>query len=235
MFGVGCGYMDRDAGPEHECRQGRRCKSRTRDAEGKWHGKGVERADTLCRSCEEHAFADIRQLQNDYRLLGAAFTEGQSHVIGPKVSGSTELPIPIPLAVDTLMSDINEETARWACLLPREGDNFTVICSALGTLVDLPPHIVPVWIPHSDGGDSIGETLMDGVDAVLRLSNLHRRAITVLGLEPDRDERLEGEHCHVCGLAALTSSLRTQLITCRSCHNVWHQDVFARLNNPVAA
>lgn len=224
----------REAGPEHSCRQGRRCKARVRDAEGEWHGVGVERPDSLCRSCEEHAFADIRQLSDDYQLLRAAFTESRSHAGGPKVSGSTELTILIPLGIDTLLTEINEEGARWARRLPGEGDDLTVISANLGTLVDLPPQKVTVWVPHPDGGDDIGDTVMDGVDAVLRLSGLHQRSMRLLCLEKPKDQKLH-EPCHVCGLSMLTGSVRTKLITCRGCHNVWHQDTFARLNNPLVA
>ncbi|WP_156959453.1 hypothetical protein [Nocardia sp. BMG51109] len=202
--------------------------------EGSWQGAGVERPDTLCRPCEEHAFADIRQLRDDWLLLSAARTEQTRAGGGPKVSRSAELPVPIRLAADTLLTQITEEAYRWAQRLPGDGDDLTVITSHLGTLVDLPPQAVTVWIPHPDGGDSIGETVMDGVDAVLRLAALHRRAVKALGLEEVRDNRLN-EVCHVCGMAALTASVRTNLITCHACRNVWDQDEFARLNNPLVA
>lgn len=225
---------NRQDGPEHECRQGRRCKARLRDAESRWHGAGVERPDSLCRPCEEHAFADIRQLGDDYYLLNAARTEERSRLSGQKVSGSSERPIPIPLGIDTLMTEIVEESARWARRLPGEGDELAVIGANLGTLVDLPPQELTVWVPHPDGGDDITRIVLDGVDAVLRLSKLHQRAMTALCLETPKDQTLH-EPCHVCGRAMLTASLRTNLITCRGCRNVWHQDQLARLNNPLAA
>lgn len=230
----------RGESPEHECRQGRRCKARVRDDEGEFHGMGVERPNSLCRPCEEHAFADIRQLADDCALLLAARTEERSRLSGPKVSGSSDLPVPIQLAADTLLCEIDTEATRWAVRVTG-GDPvahtspLTALCTSLGTLVDLPPQTVTVWIPHPDGGDDHGHAVLDGVDAVLRLSRLHQRAVKVLGLEPERDERLQEEFCHVCGIAALTMSVRTNLITCRACHNVWHQDAFTRLNNPLAA
>lgn len=223
----------RSATPEHECRQGRRCKARHRDDEDQWHGAGVEEARKLCRPCEEHAFADIRQLDDDWMLLTAARTMIRSHLSGPKVSGSSDLKVPISLAVDAMDTAFTEETTRWARRLRRE-DGLTAICSMLGTLIDLPPKAMTVWAPHADGGDNITTMILDGVDGVLRLSRLHHRAVKVLGLEEERDQRL-GESCHVCGREALTISLKTNLITCRSCRNVWHQDAFARLNNPLAA
>lgn len=223
-----------ESGPEHECRQRRRCKARVRDDGGEFHGAGVERPDTLCRSCEESAFADIRELGQDYQLLSVARIESRSHASGPKVSGSSERPILISIAADTLMTAINEESARWARRLPGEGDELTVICSQLGTLVDLPPQEVTVWIPHPDGGDNTMRIILDGVDAVLRLAALHQRAMKVLDVGPERDEKLD-DPCHVCGWAAITASVKTELVTCHRCHNVWHQTEFARLNNPLAA
>lgn len=219
---------------QHSCREGRRCKARIRTTEGHYEGAGVETPDSLCRACESHAFDAVRQLASDYSYLAGARLEGCGHGSGPKVSGSSERPIPIPLAVDTLMTAIDEESARWARRLPGEGPELTVICSQLGTLVTLPPQTVTVWVPHPDGGDDLGEAVLDGVDAVLRLAALHHRAVKVLGLEPDRDEKLN-EPCHVCGWSTVTASVRTELVTCHRCHNVWHQDEFARLNNPLAA
>ena len=219
---------------EHECRQGRHCKNRQRATDNQWRGAGVERAGSLCRPCEEHAFADIRQLSDDYDALAAARAEPTRIAGGPKVAHSAELPVPIPLVVDALMTEIIEETTRWARRLPGEGESFTALCSCLGTLVDLPAQMVTVWVPHPDGGDDFGEMTLDGVDAVLRLSSLHRRAVKLLGQDEVKDSRLT-EPCHVCGMCTLTVSLQTNLITCRMCHNVWHQDEFTRLNNPLVA
>ena len=217
---------------EHECRQGHRCKARHRDTAGKWHGKGVERGGTLCRACEDHAFAAIRHLDDDYDLLYEARLEERSHVSGPKVSGSSERPIPIQLGIDTLMTDIIEECTRWANRLPGEGGDIVLICTQLGTLVDLPPQRVTVWRPHPDGGDDTTDVILDGVDAVLRLAHLHHRTQSVLGLI--ETTAWLNESCHVCGYRMLTMALEHELIQCRNCKNCWHQDEFARLNNPLA-
>jgi hypothetical protein len=228
------------AGPDHECRQGRRCKSRIRDAEEKWHGAGVEDAGRLCRLCEEHSFADIRQLKDDYALLVPARTEAVAHVSGPKVSGSGERPIPIRLGPDSLMAELDVETLRWARRITRgapipNDDCYTVLCSNLGTLIDLPSQLITAWLPLPDGGDDFTRLVLDGVDAVLRLSRLHQRAQSMLGLTEVTAWLTES--CHVCGLRTLTTDMRNgvedTLINCRNCRNVWHQADFARLNNPL--
>lgn len=231
---------------EHLCRQGRRCKARVRDDEGEWHGAGIERPDSLCRPCEDSAFADIRKLADDYVLLTVARTLPRSAASGPKVSGSGERPIPIPLAVDTLMTDIDNETTRWTLRITR-GEPLTyhpfnqpleclkILCSNLGTLVDMPMQVVAAYFPYPDGGDWDGRMELDGVDAVLRLSLLHARAVHVLGLDESKYEWLR-EPCHVCGRKAVVASLEEdKLVKCRGCGNVWHQDEFARLNNVLAA
>lgn len=223
---------------EHQCRQGRRCKGRTRDDEGGFHGSGVERPNSLCRACEEHAFEAIRELSNDYGLLVSARAEERSTVPGPKVSGSSEIPIPIPLGIDTLMTQIDEEAARWARRLPGEdpykvGDCLTKICSHLGTIVDMPDRQFTVWAPHPDGGDGITTTVLDGCDGILRLSQLHHRAQRILGIV--ETTTWLNESCHICGLHTLTSNMGHATIQCRNCRNVWDQDEFARLNNPLAA
>lgn len=235
----------RDAGPEHTCRQGRRCKARVRDAEGKWHGAGIERPDGLCHSCESHLFKAIGELGNDYAMLADERTAERSAVMGPKVSGSSERPIPISLTVDTLMTEIDDETMRWAIRITK-GEPLpthpvlrvrraTAILSAnLGTLVDMPTQVVPAWFPYPDGGDWDGRMELDGVDAVIRLARLHDRAVSVLGLEETKYEWLR-EPCHVCGHQTVAASLEEPLVKCRNCHNCWDQDEFARLNNPLVA
>lgn len=230
---------------EHLCRQGRHCKARVRTDEGEWHGAGVERPDSLCRPCEDSAFKAIRQLGDDYRLLGAARTLTRSKVSGPKVSGSSERSIPIPLPVDTLMADIDLEVTRWALRIgrgePLESspaeqvlECLAILCSRLGTLVDLPLQAVTAYFPYADGGDWDGRLELDGVDAVLRLARFHDRTIQVLGLQEPSEEWLR-ESCHVCGSQSVFSSLSETLIRCRTCRNVWDQDEFMRLNNPFLA
>lgn len=236
--------------PEHQCRQGRRCKARIKNEAGEFHGAGVERPNSLCRACEESAFDAIRELDSDYLMLTVVRTRIHSVVSGPKVSGTGEHPIPIPLPVDTLMTAIDNEATRWALRITRGEpldpqparqvlECLKILRANLGTLVDLPMQVVTSYFPYSDGGDWDGRLELDGVDAVLRLSSFHHRAIKLLGLDEPKEEWLT-EFCHVCGLKALAMKIDkgdpTQAtIHCRGCHNVWDQGEFSRLNNPLAA
>lgn len=222
------------ATPEHECRQGRKCKARTKDAEGTWHGAGVEDAGRLCRPCEEHAFADIRQLDDDYGALLAADRSERAASAEPKVSGSAELPVPIALDMDALVTEFNEEAARWSRRLPGEDpylveDCLTKICAYLGTIVDMPMRQFTVWSPHPDGGDSFTETFLDGVDGILRLANLHRRAQALLGVV--EVTTFLPDPCPHCARKALAVSKDQERVTCKACLIVWGSEHFALLSN----
>ena len=218
----------------HECRQGRRCRARTRTEDDQWHGKGVERPNTLCRPCEEHAFDAIRELGYDCMELRHALHEGLTQGSGPKVSGSSERSIPIPLAVDSLLGEIDAEATRWAVRVT-QGDPIAhtqplrAVCANLGTLVDLPPQSVTVWRPHPDGGDDHDRIVLDGVDAVLRLAALHQRAMTLLGLTETKT--FLRDPCPHCARKALEVSKDQERITCQGCRIVWGKELFAHLSN----
>ena len=230
----------------HQCRQGTRCKARLRADDGRWYGADVDRPDRLCTHCETSAFKGIDQLWDDYQALEAAVHEPRGRIDGEKVRKTADRKIPIPLDVDTLMAAIDDETLRWAVRitrgdpLPNHARDRVRACVAIlrahtGTLVDLPPQRVAVWMAHPEGGDYDGLAVFDGVDAVLRLSGLHDRARTILGLTERKVERLRDDYCHVCGLASLSMEIETGIIKCRECRNCWSQDEFARLNNPLMA
>lgn len=220
--------------PEHQCRQARRCKARVRTDDGEFHGAGVERPNSLCRACEEHAFAAIRELSSDYGALATERAEERSTASGPKVSGSSELPVPIALGIDSLMTEFSEESARWARRLPGEdpyevGDCLAKICASLGTIVDMPPRQFTIWVPHPDGGDGFGTTVLDGVDGILRLANLHQRAMTLLGIA--ETTTYLRDPCPHCARKALAVSKDQSLVTCKGCRIVWDSPRFALLSN----
>ncbi|MFC8531905.1 hypothetical protein [Nocardia sp. NPDC057227] len=216
----------------HRCRQGKRCKSRTRTPANEWLACGVERPDSLCRACEESAFDAIRELDSDMGSLEAAWHEIKATVSGPKVSGSSELPIPIPLGVDALLREIDAEVTRWA-IRATGGEELrnahSMLCANLGTLVDLPPQRVTVWQPHPDGGDDPGDLVLDGVDAVLRLARFHGRAQAMLGLT--EVTTLLPDPCPHCGRKALAVSKDQERVMCQGCRICWDSAHFALLSN----
>lgn len=220
--------------PEHECRQGRRCKARIKDAEGGWHGAGVEDKGKLCRPCEEHAFADIRELAGDYAALIAADPAERTSVAEPKVAGSSEPPIPISLGIDSLVTEIDEEAARWSRRLPGDdpysiGACLTKICANLGTIIDMPPRQFTIWVPLAEGGDEFTTTVMDGVDGILRLAKLHWRAQESLGVT--EITTFLRDPCPHCARKALSVSKDQERVTCQGCRIVWDKQHFALLSN----
>ncbi|MBF6459818.1 hypothetical protein IU433_12300 [Nocardia puris] len=224
---------------DHECRQGRRCTNRHR-AETGWRGAGVERANTLCRGCEERAFDAVRQLYDDFCQLCTEHGTARAPAQGPKVRGGGSLPVPIPLAVDALIAAIDDETLRWTLRITK-GDPVPaarggriahcvrILSATLGTLVDMPAQVLPALLPHPNGGDYAGREVLDGVDAVLRLASLHQRARALLG---DIETTIFlPDPCPHCGRKALAVSKDQERITCQGCRIVWDSEHFAHLSN----
>ncbi|MEV6432593.1 hypothetical protein [Nocardia sp. NPDC051463] len=160
--------------------------------------------------------------------------EERSATADPKVSGSTELPIPIPLGIDSLITEFNEEAARWSRRL--QGDDpysvdacLTKICVHLGTIVDMPERQFTIWAPHPDGGDGFTTTLLDGVDGILRLARLHHRAQALLGVV--ETTTFLSDPCPHCARKALAVSKDQERVTCKGCRIVWDKSHFALLSN----
>ncbi|MFI5783523.1 hypothetical protein [Nocardia sp. NPDC051570] len=227
------------AAPTHECRRGHRCHARARDEEGRWHGHGVERPDTLCQDCEREAFAAIRCLYDDWCQLEDAKLSPPPRDRAPKVTRTALYAVPIRLDIDTIQSAIEDETLSWASILTH-GDPLPehrracvaacvdILSTHLGTLVDLPRRLRWRFSAHPDGGDDLVRVGLDGVDAVLGLADLHRHTQSVLGLA---DIRIWlPDSCHVCGVKALTSAPDQETVTCQACRSVWAKEEFARLN-----
>jgi hypothetical protein len=227
--------------PNHECRRGRRCKSRVKTAAGTFHGALIDRPDALCRLCEDSAFEAIRELGEDYAGLCCYRFEDRSQSQGPKVGGTNPNPsIPVALGVDALMARIDDETLRWALRITR-GDPVpdhhvlrvracvATLGANLGTLVDLPKRRLPTLLPHPDGGDFLGLEEMDGVDAVLRLASFHHRAQTLMGeVETITWQR---DPCPHCGRKALAASKDQEYVSCKGCGITWDSAHFAQLYN----
>lgn len=227
---------------QHICRQGRRCKSRVRDDEG-YKGGGVERPDSLCRPCEESATSALWHLADDYRSLNGALTMARvgadQGVYAKRQPGSPSL---IRLDAESTMAAIEDEAIRWTLRITK-GDPLPAMpservqrCVAIlrantAALVALPRQRVAALFPHPSGGDWQGAEELDGVDAVLRLAELHKRAQNVLGL----DERVMWlpTKCHLCDLRAVAASADQLTVKCHGCRAVWSSEEFARLNNPL--
>lgn len=225
-------------GPEHECRQGRRCKARIKNDEGAFHGTGVERPGTLCHPCEDNAFEAIWSLATDWDDLAEALTEPRVTADqGQNVTRTAERPLPLRADVDAVMTDIVSELVRWTRRVARDeelprGDGecvkrcVVILGARKGTLIDLPPRQFEDWTRQ---GDALVEVTLDGVDAVLRLARLHGRALAVLGQAQTRIWL--PDPCPACGRKSLSPSANQERISCQGCHVVWDAKHFALLGN----
>lgn len=227
------------ADPTHRCRQRHRCVARVRDDDGRWLGGGVDRTDTLCRGCEEAAFAAIRQLYEDWCLLEVA--ETRSATAG---SGAEGDPVDAVFGADPPRHrhPAVRDRGRNPHLGTHTHPQRPAACRARGLCapmcgdpVDPPRHprgpAAPAAVadgPRADGGDDLGRVDLDGVDAVLGLAELHRYTQNLLGLIETRIWL--PDPCHVCGVKALTSSPDQETVTCQACRSVWGKEEFARLN-----
>ena len=223
---------------EHECRRAGKCAARVRGDDGTMHGHGVERAGTLCKPCEQHAFTAIAALADDWSALAKLMTAGAPRSSVPRYGGTGDRPIPIPLGVDALMNQIETETLRWARIvapdatIPSPSRECVRRCVAIlgsrtGTLVDLPAREIVEWVPHPDGGDDTTTTKRDGVDAVLYLARLHQRAEAVTGTAGTRIWL--PDPCPRCGRKALSPSKDQERVSCQACRQVWAANQFVFL------
>lgn len=224
----------------HRCRQGKRCKARSRTPANEWLACGVERPDSLCRACEESAFDAIRELAGDYSALSASLTEERAKGLTPKVSGTADPSIPLPLAIEAQMTAIDDELLRWFVRVTggdptrrSQRDRVAlccqVVCANLGTLVDSPRRRCPALMPLPDGGDFLGAEELDGVDAVLRLAKLHHQSLGLLGLV--ETTTFLPDPCPHCARKALAVSKDQERVMCQGCRIVWDSAHFALLSN----
>ncbi len=226
---------------DHRCRQGARCRARVRDGD-EFVGAGIERPG-LCRACEESAFASIARLADDYVALDGSLSEPRDGAEqGPYVRRSSEYGVPIRLDCDVLGTAIVTELIRWTRAVGFDEDLpgktadcvrkcVSLLLTRLGTLVDLPVRRRPELMPHPQGGDYLGAVEMDGVDAVLRLAELHRDAQRALGVSETRT--LLSDPCPAagCGRRTLAASPDQQTVTCLHCRTTWPKEHFALLGN----
>lgn len=225
--------------PNHKCRRGTRCKTRTRTADGKVHGGGIERPG-LCDPCEDTAFTAINELASDWDRLDNSLSAVSSGGV-PQIGGTNAYPVPIRLDVESIRAAIETEVIRWARVvtrgnieLPAHIGRCVTRCVATlrthtGTLIDQPTRTYTDLEPLPDGGDRIIRVDLDGVDAVLRLADLHKRAVRAVG-ETDTRVWLP-DPCPHCGRKTLAPSKDQSRVSCHSCRIVWDSDHFALLSN----
>lgn len=213
----------------HRCSRGPRCPGREKVGEetlGAWINPEVG----LCLDCERAVQAAIGELPRDYVelavILGKVGDGGEE-----LVSGSRELPVPIRLPVEALMSRIWHESQCWAELVAErlriDWDTQDIRDSRHGAVVDRSSSLLSnavsvllalravrtvVWGVNPEGEDIWVDTDQDGVEGAVTLLELHHRARRFAGLTKVVF-RLKVP-CPHCGQTLLTQDAGSDVVKC---------------------
>jgi hypothetical protein len=208
-----------------DCASGRECAAPGAVADG-----------PLCPECLHRAAVDVAELPTDYADLGRELTPDERG-LRRRVGGDDERPIPLALHVEALQRSIFWALTVWeppvreaAGLSPertrgvRDGWAVEAAAKVIAPRLPILAALGPTW-GYADGLDA-GPVERDGVDAVVTLRTLHRRARAVCGLTC-RDIDLPG-HCPGCGAAALLRRDGTETVRCGVCDDRRTYDDYRR-------
>jgi hypothetical protein len=207
-------------GDYRPCGRGSRCSNPTLDAAGvpaaRWGPGAFCASDTRLIS---EALAGLPRL---YTELSLALPRTAQANRDTQVTGSTEAPTPLNLAVEALMRELVMVLVTWeeVCLEPplpagatRPGYALARACAALradlGALLALPRGT------QARHGRLVE---LDGVDAGLDVLRLHHRAGRLLQAPPTIEVR--PAPCPACGMYALLLDAATRSTRCQGCRHV---------------
>lgn len=158
------------------CRAGSHCRGRTGINPAQATSRG------LCLACERYGRYAIGKLPEDYTILSLNIGKGSSGFGAGIPSHRAEAPIPIRVDIDALMARMRrvlltwERDVRYAARLsvvPPWGVRHGVeIDRATGILVEHYSVLLALQLPHS---------ALDGIDAVMELTDLHHRYRKLIG------------------------------------------------------
>ena len=197
-------------------------------------GLEVDPSVPLCVRCLASAQRDIADLELDYRDLGDALG-----VAGGGGGGRTtdRHSTPLRLEVDALMREIFWQLTVWepavreaARLGPESSGNVRMSWAVATALAVIVPRVdvlaaLPLTWCYADGW-SAGPVPRTGVDAVVALQALHRRARSMLGTST-LVMRLPGD-CSACGSLALQRIAGSDTVSCAVCERSWAYDDYRR-------
>jgi len=195
------------------------------------------RGGPLCRDCLLVAERDVRGLVLDYRDLAQRLGRDGSTAMGTRVSGNSDPSSMLALDVDELQRDILwtltvwEPAVREAARLPpepvgavRPGWAVAAAAAVIAPRVDVLAALPLTW-GYADGFAE-GPVLRSGVDAIVSMSVLRRRARSKLGLTR-LVHALPGE-CSRCGMWALRRDDGSDTVRCEQCDQRWTTDDYLR-------
>lgn len=213
----------------HRCARGPRCPGRERVGEATL-AAWINPERGLCPGCERTVERAIGELPRDYVelavILGKVGSAGEE-----LVSGSRELPVPIRLPIEALMSQIWHETQCWAELVAErvrvDWDTqdardsrcgavvqraSSLLANAVSVLLAVRAAEMVVWGVGPEGFDTRVDAVLDGVDGGLSLLDLHHRARRFAGLTR-MVFRLKVP-CPHCKQVLLTQEAGSDLVKC---------------------
>lgn len=229
----------------HRCRRGGRCSDHERLPDGSRLGSRINHEDGLCTSCEKQVVRAISELPRDYTELALLLGKAGSGA-GDKVSGTRELPVPIRLSIEALMTRIVHESQCWAESVAekmridwdtqhardsRPGVVLDRACSLLAkapsALLALQPTTHVVWGRDEDGDDTWEDEERDGVEGALLFLDLHHQARSYAGLT--RLVERKTVPCPRCDAQALTHESGAELVVCGACGREYTLDEYDKL------
>lgn len=200
----GCGHLHTPT-LTHRCYRGERC------TEWEWVedpaggpglarvGREINTTSGLCLACVRHTERALAELPRDYTELHLMLGRGMGAAAGEPVSRSRELPVPLRLDVEAVLSAMLAETTCWAEAVAEPlnvawdstlVDHHTrpgvamqracqLLAGALSPLLAVRDWTRMVWLP--DGWGALPEA-RDGVDGAVTLLELHHQARRVTGM-----------------------------------------------------
>lgn len=231
----------------HHCRAGESCAGRSRSTDGQgWIPRITETANTVCTRCRRQIEIAVAELWDDYCCLNALFLVPTEHAGSEIRSGIPGSQVPVNVFSDALMHDIADSIYRCAAAItpnPAQSAHTAfaqfVTCRGIvqrniDTLLAAPPTKHLLW--NRAGDDYLAE-MLDGVQLALALVGLHRRAVSLVGVERPR-ERMPVP-CPQCGSRQLGRDVNPDGIdddvSCRACGSSWTDEEYRRLTQVGAA
>ena len=231
----------------HRCRAGASCAGRSRAADGQdWIPRVTDTANTVCTRCRRDIELAVAELWDDYRCLDSLFLVPTEHAGSEIRSGIPGSQVPVNVFSDALMHDIADAIYRCAAAItpnPAQSAQTAfaqfVTCRGIvqrniDTLLAAPPTKHLLW--NRAGDDYLAE-MLDGVQLALALVTLHRRAVSLVGVERPR-ERMPVP-CPQCGSRQLGRDVNPDGIdddvSCRACGSSWTDQEYRRLTQVGAA
>lgn len=213
----------------------------------------------LCGACKGALRAAVKALPVAYYELYALLGERETAILGSRVSGTPQPPIPINIAVETLQVLIVETAERAAELIAeklnvdmvsrragwplRRGRALIKACELIEphveALIAMPTIEHTVWL-----NDKMWVKYLDGAQIGMQLVRLHRLARRHLGQTvPVQRQDVPCPHCHQKALVREVRDLRgtrsdsrpgestPEVVSCRNCGDEWTETEWRWLQN----